>query len=134
MALVRQKFLLVGLLILGVVSACADGSALIVGQARPAIEDWTQVVIVTEMPGDADQIAIVKASSDSGFTQQQSLDYAVDELKRQAAKVGANTVVLTSKSTNSKIVGIPTYGDSSGTQITTEEVEVVEGVAVFIDR
>lgn len=88
---------------------CADGSAIVVGQARPAIEDWNSVVILTEMPEGAEQIAIVKASSDSGMTQQQSLDYAVEELKRQAAKVGANAVVLGSRSTKTQHVGIPSY-------------------------
>ena len=47
------------------------------------------------MPAGAEEIAIVKASSDAGLTQHGSLDYAVEELKKQAARVGANGVVIT---------------------------------------
>lgn len=113
---------------------CADGSALVTGQARPPIEDWNSVQILTEMPDDAEQIAIVKASSDSGITQQQSLDFAVAELKKQAAKVGANVVVLSSRSTGAQVVGTPTYDQQGGTIITSSEVEIVQGIAVFVSE
>lgn len=112
-------------------AGCASGSALVTGQTRPPIEDHTIVRILTEMPAEAEQIAIVKASSDSGWTQQGSLDYAMDELRKQAAKVGANAVVLTDRDTSSQTVGVPVYG--GGTIITSSEVEVVQGVAVWID-
>ena len=45
---------------------CASGSALVTGQTRPAIEDYSSVKVLTEMPEGAEQIAFVKASSDSG--------------------------------------------------------------------
>ena len=115
-------------------SGCAAGSALIIGEARPAIEDWSTVAILTEMPEGADQIAVVKASSDSGLTQQQSLDYAVAELKKQAAKVGANAVVLGSRSTETQAVGIPNYGTQGGTIITSSDSEVVQGIAVYVEK
>lgn len=124
-----KSFLIV--IAIATLTACASGSALITGQTRPAIADHTSVTILTEMPEDAEKIAIVKASSDSGWTQQGSLDYAVDELKKQAAKVGANTVVLSGRDTSSQTVGVPVYG--GGTIVTSSEVEVVEGVAVWID-
>ncbi|MEZ9920676.1 hypothetical protein [Vibrio breoganii] len=37
----------------------------------------------------------MKASSDAGWTEQDSLDYAVQKLKEQAAKLGENGVLLT---------------------------------------
>lgn len=114
-----------------VLAGCASGSALVTGQTRPAIEDHTTVSILTEMPEGADEIAIVKASSDSGWTQQDSLDYAVDELKKQAAKVGANAVVLTGRDTSSQVVGVPVYG--GGTVVGSSEVEIVQGMAVWVD-
>jgi hypothetical protein len=116
---------------LAYMAGCASGSALIVGEARPAIEDWSSLVLLMEMPEGAEQIAIVKASSDAGINQQKSLDYAVDELKKQAAKVGANTVVLTGRDTSSQTVGVPVYG--GGTIVTSSEVEVVQGIAVWVD-
>ena len=114
-----------------VVAGCASGSALVIGQTRPAIEDHTTVSILTEMPEGAEEIAIVKASSDSGWTQQDSLDYAVDELKKQAAKVGANAVVLTGRDTSSQVVGVPVYG--GGTVVGSSEVEIVQGIAVWVN-
>ncbi len=114
-----------------VVAGCASGSALVTGQTRPAIEDHTTVSILTEMPEGAEEIAIVKASSDSGWTQQDSLDYAVDELKKQAAKVGANAVVLTGRDTSSQVVGVPVYG--GGTVVGSSEVEIVQGIAVWVN-
>ena len=115
----------------GALAGCASGSALVTGQARPAIQDHTTVLILTEMPEGAEQIAIVKASSDAGWTQQGSLDYAVEELKEQAAKVGANAVVLSGRDTSSQTVGVPVYG--GGTVIASSEVEIVQGIAVWVE-
>ena len=112
-------------------AGCASGSALVIGKTRPAIEDHTTVSILTKMPEGAEEIAIVKASSDSGWTQQGSLDYAIDELKRQAAKVGANAVVLTVRDTSSQVAGVPAYG--GGTVVGSSEVEIVQGIAVWIE-
>lgn len=83
------------------------------------------------MPEGAEEIAIVKASSDSGWTQQDSLDYAVEELRRQATKVGANAIVLTGRDTSTETVGVPAYG--GGTIIGTSEVEIVQGIAVWVE-
>lgn len=113
-------------------AGCASGSALVTGQTRPAIEDHTTISILTKMPNGAEEIAIAKASSDSGLTQQASLDYAVDELKRQAAKVGANAVVLTDRETSSQTVGVPVYG--GGTVVSSSEVEIVQGIAIEVDQ
>lgn len=112
-------------------AVCASGSALVTGQTRPAIVDHTTIAIVTKMPDGAEEIAFVTASSDSGWTQKVSLDHAVDELKKKAAKVGANTVVLTSRDTSSQVVGVPVYG--GGTVVTSSEVELVQGIAAWMD-
>ncbi len=114
-----------------VLVGCASGSALVTGQVRPAIEDFNTVTVLTEMPDGAEQIAIVKASSDSGWSQQQSLDYAIYELKKQAAKVGANAVVLTDRDTSTQVVGVPVYG--GGTVVSSSETEIVEGIAVYVE-
>ena len=117
--------------LVAVLAGCASGSALVTGQTRPAIEDYTTVTILTEMPEGAEQIAIVKASSNMGINQQKSLDYAVEELKQQAAKVGANAVVLTGRDTSSQVTGVPVYG--GGTVVSSSETEIVEGIAVWAD-
>jgi uncharacterized protein YbjQ (UPF0145 family) len=117
------------LLLAAFLAGCADGSALVIGEVRPAIEDWTTVTILTEMPDGAEQIAIVKASSDAGFSQQQSLDYAVDALKQQAAKVGANAIIIGSRSTETSFISM---GSSGG--VAPVEMEIVEGIAIYIDE
>ena len=109
-----------------VFGGCASGSALVTGQVRPAIEDHTSIRILTEMPEGAVEIAVVKASSDSGWTQQQSLDLAVEELKKQAGRIGANVVVLTGRDTSTRVSG-------DGTVISSSEMEIVHGIAVWLD-
>jgi len=119
------------LALLATLAGCASGSALVTGQARPPVEDHTSISILTEMPGDAELIAIVKASSDSGWTQQGSLNYAVDELKKQAAKVGANAVVLGNRETSTHTLGVP--AEDGGTFISSSEMEIVQGKAIWVD-
>ncbi|MDE5899416.1 MAG: DUF4156 domain-containing protein [Treponemataceae bacterium] len=72
---------------------CASGTYLITGTQREAI-GAESVVIYTEFPAQYETIGIVTASSDAGWTEQDSLNYAVAELKNQAAKIGANGVVI----------------------------------------
>jgi hypothetical protein len=87
------------------------------------------------MPEGATEIALVNASSDSGWTKQESVDYAIQELKKQAAKVGANVVVIKVARTETDIVGIPSYGGaSSGGYIVPSEKEVIEGIAVYVEH
>ena len=75
--------------------ACASGSAIVTGTQRAPVEPAV-VKLYLESPSKAyDVIGLVKASSDSGLTDQGSIDYAIVELKSQAAKLGANGVVLT---------------------------------------
>jgi opacity protein-like surface antigen len=113
----------VALMILG----CASGSAVVVGQARPPIEDWDSVAVTTQMPDGAEEIALVQASSDSGWNEQQSVDYAIVELKKQAAKVGANTVVIDATDTTLQVLTV-------GTDVYSSNAQVVKGMAVFVGR
>ena len=82
------------------------------------------------MPEGAEQIAIVKASSVIRRSAQKSLDDAVDKLKRQAAKVGANVVVVDSRSRSS--LSSASTGVETGTGFGATEAQNVEGVAVYL--
>lgn len=75
------------------ITACATGSAIVTGSTRAptAVE---QVKIYLDPPADYEAIGLVSASSGAGWTEQGSVDYAVAELKHQAAKLGANGVLL----------------------------------------
>lgn len=111
--------------------ATGTGSALVTGQTRPAIEDHLSVKVLTQMPVGAEEIALVKASSDAGWTAQGSLDYAVEELKKQAAKLGANAVVITARDTSSEVYSVPVYNSSP--IIGSSSAEIVQGVAVWLN-
>lgn len=72
---------------------CASGTALVTGTKRDAINS-DEVIIYPELPENYEIIGIVSASSDWGWTQQDCLNYAIQELKKQAAKIGANGIVI----------------------------------------
>jgi len=90
----RSALLLLALAMLAL-GACASGSAIVTGKPRAPIAP-EQVRIYLEPPAAFDVIGLVNASSNAGWTEQGSLDYAIEELKRQAAKLGANGVLLVS--------------------------------------
>lgn len=82
------------ILILLAFTSCATGTALVVGKPRNAI-NFESVKFYLEEPETYETIAIVEASSSSGFSSQQRQDYATEELKKQAAKLGANGILIT---------------------------------------
>ncbi|WP_273994139.1 hypothetical protein [Vibrio parahaemolyticus] len=121
----------VGLVVvaLSVLNACASGSAIVTGVKKPAL-DFNQVRLYLEVPEQYETIGIVKASSDAGITQQASQDYAVEELKKQAAKIGANGVILTTTGENTSSI-ISTNADGSIYTIPVS-AQTVSGKAVFV--
>ena len=74
-------------------AGCAGSSKVMVGQARPPI-DPAQVQVYTAVPPGSQEIAQLEASSAIGFGTQGQTDAAVERLKREAAALGANGVVL----------------------------------------
>src|SRR5882672_5244230 len=61
--------------------ACASGSAIVTGNTRPPVA-LEQVKIYLEAPTAFEVIGLVNASSDAGWTEQGSVDYAIEELKK----------------------------------------------------
>ena len=122
------KIILVYLLLL-ILAGCATGSAIVVGQVRDPIDSNT-VKLYLETPENYEVIGIVKASSDAGWTEQDSVNYAVEELKNQAAKLGANGVFLeaTGEET-STIIG----GQGTGYLYAIPvSAQTVSGKAIFV--
>ena len=110
-------------------TACASGSAIVTGTVREPI-DSNQVKLYTDYPEKYETIGVVKASSDAGWTEQGSQDYAVAELKKQAAKLGANGVVLANVGeSNSSIVG--TYANG-GVYTIPVSAQTVTGTAIYV--
>ena len=111
--------------------ACASGSSIVVGEVRKPI-DPSQVKLYLEVPPNYEIIGIVNASSDSGWTQQGDTNYAVAELKEQAAKLGANGIILIGTGeTSSSTVGTHSGGVVYAVSSTAQSVS---GKAVYVTK
>ena len=91
-----------------VTKACYPVSHIIVGETQAPL-DYTNVKIYTDYPDNYEKIAIVEASSDLAFkdlsiefTHQQKTNKALERLKKEAALLGANGLVIQNISTNIK--------------------------------
>lgn len=119
-------------------SACAGTSKVMLGQARPPV-DPTQVRIYTTPPPGSIEIAQLESSSAVGFGTQGQTDAAVARLKREAAALGANGVILmgvgSSGSPVGMSVGAGSYGRHSaggiGIGIPTTQKKAA-GVAIYV--
>ena len=121
----KHMFLIAILFLAG----CASGSSIVVGETKEAI-DPSQVKLYLETPDIYEVIGIVTASSDAGWTEQDSVDYAVEELKNQAANLGANGVLIESTgSQNSTVVGGYGTGYLYTIPVTAKSVT---GKAIFV--
>jgi len=126
MSLDRVVLACVGLAMLAF-AGCASGSAIVTGTARtPVAAD--QVKIYIEPPSEYEVIGIVNASSDAGWTEQASMNYAVEELKKQAANLGANGVLLVA--TGEKTTGI-VGGSTYAVPVTAK---TVQAQAIFVQK
>ena len=113
-----------------VLFGCSTGSSIITGTKRPSI-DLNEVKIYLDPPSQFEAIGIVEAASDVEFSRQAEQDRVINELKNQAAKLGANGVLLTNTgSQTSGTVGVYTngifYGGGSSDKI------LAQGKAIFV--
>ncbi len=85
---------LASILVLGL-AACAPSSHILVGTARPPILP-SDVKVYLQPPPTFEEIAILNASANSMFGTggQGSVDKVIQRLKEQAAKLGANGIIL----------------------------------------
>lgn len=119
-------------------AGCASSSKVMLGQARPAI-DPSQVQVYRTAPAGALEIAQLESKSAVGFGTQGQTDAAVARLKREAAALGANGVVLigvgSSGSPVGMSVGAGSYGRHSGgglsMGIPTTQKQAA-GVAIYV--
>jgi hypothetical protein len=77
------------------VAACATDSVVVTGKVRPAISP-AEVKLYWQPPATFEEIAVLNASKSSAFTTggQKTVDKVIAGLKEQAAKVGANGLIL----------------------------------------
>jgi hypothetical protein len=76
-------------------AACSTSSHVVVGTPRPPIAPES-VRVYLQPPPHYEQIATVNASSQGSLalTSQQNMDKAIERMKNEAAKLGANGVLL----------------------------------------
>ena len=105
MRIIKSKYYLLLLSVIFLVS-CASGSVIVTGTKRAPISP-KEVKLYLEAPIKYETIGLVNASSDAGWTEQDSINYAIEELKNQAAKIGANGILIqsTGESTSTIIGG-----------------------------
>ena len=76
-------------------AACATTSHVITGKTRAPI-DPSQVTLYTSAPPQYEEIAVIDTSSRSSFAfgEQKKMDAVIERLKKEAASLGANGVLL----------------------------------------
>jgi hypothetical protein len=126
---IKYAFVLSATLVL---AACASGSSVVIGTVRPPT-DPESVKLYIEPPAEYEVIGLVDASSDSGWTRQGDMDLAVEEIKKQAAKLGANGVLVagTGEKQESYVVGSTTSGTGSVYGGTVSS-QTISGQAIFV--
>ena len=119
-------------------AGCAGTQKVMLGQARTPI-DPTQVQIYSTPPPGSVEIAQLESTSAVGFGTQGQTDAAVARLKKEAAALGANGVVLmgvgSSGSPVGMSVGAGSYGSHTaggvGIGIPTTQKRAA-GVAIYV--
>lgn len=105
-------------LVVFMLSSCATSHVIMVGQARPAISA-DLVRIYTAPPRNFERIAIINSSSGGSwaFTERAQVDEAIAKIKEEAAKIGANGILLQAVGTTSSgglNIGIGGFGFGGG--------------------
>jgi len=135
----RFGALTVGLLL----AACSTSSHVLVGTPHPPISP-DSVRVYTQPPPYFEQIATLNASSQGALavTSQQNMDKAIQRLKAEAAKLGANGILLgevRDEQTGSigTGVGSGSYGPSGGSSVGVGGSfgitnKAVNGLAIYV--
>ncbi len=102
--------------VLLVAAGCASTSRVMLGQARAPI-DPAMVQIYSTPPAGSVEIAQLESSSAVGFGTQGQTDAAVARLKREAAALGANGVLLMGVGSSGSPVGMSVGAGSYGSHV-----------------
>ena len=120
--------------------SCYPVSHVIIGEKQPPI-DYNNVKVYYNFPDNYEKIAIIEASSDLAFkdfsiefTHQQKTNKALDRLKKEAAVLGANGIVLQNISTKIKQHFNFNEGKKGQVSISSrhEKQKELNAVAIFV--
>jgi hypothetical protein len=132
-------------LLIPLLLGCSTSSHVMIGTAHPPISPES-VRIYLQPPEKYEQIATLDATSQGSFaiTSQQNMDKAIARLKEDAAKLGANGVLLqgVQDQQSGSIgtgVGSSSYGPSSSTGVGVGGSfgiynKAVHGVAIYVPQ
>lgn len=120
----RSIALFAALLIGTGLAGCASTSKIMLGAARPALAP-EQVRIYSAPPLRFEEIARLETSSAIGFGTAGQTDAAIDKLRREAAALGANGVLLLGVDSMAPPVGV-----GIGTGIARRHVGVFGSVGI----
>jgi len=138
------RFSLAGSLVF-LLLGCSTSSHVMIGTARPPISPES-VRIYVQPPPQYEEIATLDATSQGSFavTSQQNMDKAVSRLKEEAAKLGANGVLLQGvqdQQTGSigTGVGSSSYGPGTSTGVGVGgsfaiSNKAVHGIAIYVPQ
>jgi uncharacterized protein YbjQ (UPF0145 family) len=109
---------------------CADSSYVLIGAPRAAVP-VTQVQVYTQAPPNSIQIALLKVDA-VGWTSQSESNNAIGGLKKQAARLGANGVLLTGMDTATS-GAFGNVNPSTGNFIAANSTStVMKAIAIFV--
>jgi hypothetical protein len=94
--LAATRLILLACLAAGALSACGPSNSFVItGKTRPPISP-AEVKIYSHPPPYFEEVALLNASSNSVFTPggQAAVDKVINGLKEEAAKLGANGIIL----------------------------------------
>jgi hypothetical protein len=128
-----------------IVLGCATSSHVMIGTARPPIAPES-VRVYLQPPEKYEEIAALDATSQGSFaiTSQQNMDKAIARMKEEAAKLGANGILLqgVQDQQSGSIgtgVGSSSYGGGSSTGVGVGGSfgvynKAAHGIAIFVPQ
>ena len=115
-----------------VLVGCADSSAIVTGQTRPATTPDQVQIYLQPPPRRYETIGFVSASNHNrpGISRQGKTNQALKQLKIKAAEIGANGVIIQQTSTESSSAG----GVAAGKVFVAglDQDVAISGTAIFV--
>ena len=124
-------------LILSLIIGCVPVSHIVVGETREPIHP-SNVKIYLDYPEEYEKIALIDAGSNFAFKDpvilfdwQRKMDKAMERLKIEAAKLGANGILIVNTHTNNIIQSVRSDGEG-GTQVSSSTEKYVKAIAIYV--
>ncbi len=130
----RIAYTLTALVSALLLSACVTGSSIVTGPILAETSPET-VKLYLEPPKEYTSLGLVESKSVIGITGQQDMDMAIDDIKKRAAKMGANGVLLKNANTESGGNSGTFYSSTGGTGFFTggyANAATVSGIAIRV--